>query len=58
MALNVCGTNSTKRSSMVLAELVHQFDSSIKSTIVYVFIVLLADHRHALKNEIVQYIFL
>ena len=46
MALNVCGTNSTKRSSMVLTELVHQFDSSIKSTIVYVFIVLLADHRH------------
>ena len=39
---------------MVLAELVRLFDSSTKSTIVYVFIVLLTDHRH----KIVQYIFL
>ena len=39
---------------MVLTELVRLFDSSTKSTIVYVFIVLLADHRHL----IVQYIFL
>ena len=39
---------------MVLTELVRLFDSSTKSTIVYVFIVLLTDHRHL----IVQYIFL
>ena len=39
---------------MVLTELVHLFDSSTKSTIGYVFIVLLTDHRHL----IVQYIFL
>ena len=39
---------------MVLTELVRLFDSSAKSTIVYVFIVLLNDHRH----KIVQYIFL
>ena len=39
---------------MVLTELVRLFDSSTKSTIVYVFIVLLTDHRH----EIVPYVFL
>ena len=39
---------------MVLAELVRLFDSSTKSTFVYVFIVLLTDHRHLT----VQYIFL
>ena len=39
---------------MVLTELVRLFDSSTKSTIVYVFVVLLTDHRH----QIVQYIFL
>ena len=39
---------------MVLTELVRLFDSLTKSTIVYVFIVLLANHRHL----IVQYIFL
>ena len=39
---------------MVLTELVRLFDSSTKSTIVYVFIVLLTDHRHL----VVQYIFL
>ena len=37
-----------------LTELVRLFDSSTKSTFVYVFIVLLTDHRHL----IVQYIFL
>ena len=31
---------------MVLTELVRLFDSSTKSTFVYVFIVLLTDHRH------------
>ena len=44
--LKVCGKNSTKSSSMVLTELVRLFDSSTKSTIVYVFIVPLTDHRH------------
>ena len=39
---------------MVLTELVRLFDSSTKSTFVYVLIVLLTDHRHL----IVQYIFL
>ena len=39
---------------MVLTELVRLFDSSTKSTIAYVFIVLLTDHRHL----IVQYILL
>ena len=39
---------------MALTELVRLFDSLTKSTIVYVFIVLLTDHRH----YIVQYIFL
>ena len=31
---------------MVLTELVHLLDSSTKSTFVYIFIVLLTDHRH------------
>ena len=39
---------------MVLTELVRWFDSSTKSTTVYIFIELLTDHRH----QIVQYIFL
>ena len=39
---------------MVLTELVRWFDSSTKSTTVYIFIELLTDHRH----QIVRYIFL
>ena len=39
---------------MVLTELVRLFDSSTKSTTVYIFIELLTDHRH----QIVQYILL
>ena len=39
---------------MVLTELVPLFDSSTKSSIVYIFIVPLIEHRHL----IVQYIFL
>ena len=57
--MNVFGTNtcnSTKSFSMVLTELpvVRLFNSSTKSTTVYIFIELLTDHRH----QIVQYIFL
>ena len=44
--LKVCGTNSTKSSSMALTELVCLFDNSTKSTIAYIFIVLLTDNRY------------
>ena len=41
---------------MILTELVRLFDSSTKSTIVYVFIVLLTDHRHLTVKYIFLYI--